>query len=250
MKHLKFTLLILSILLMSVGCKKQIDKVVFTKIVNEVNKQCPMEVDYLTTLENCEYVPDKKIKYNYIIDTDMMNQNLDLFRQSIEKQITYEMSIMMSQKETQALKKLHPTIIFSYKDKAGKFIFEKEMTPEMYATPQQIKMNKDELFEHLKQNAEMLTGKNQEIEEGIFLTAVNAIYPDILAFDYSMPYVDVTDIDTFSFKEILIPAISDEMRINNEDQMMKDQNVIFRYTYYGEDNAYLCTIDITPDMYK
>lgn len=251
MKQFKFAFLVVSILLFSVGCQNKIDKVVFTKIVDDVNKQCPMEVDMATTLENCEYISGKTVQYNYTITIDIQEDNIESYRESMGKRTLYQTSVTMNEESSKAWKALKPTIIHSYKNKAGKLLFEQEITPEMYDTVVPLEMNTDELFKFLEQSAEIIRKSGiHEVEKDVFLVSTNAVFPNILAYDYILQNVYAENVDTIAFQKALIPISADVIKKDKQDQMLKDLNVCFRFIYYDVDEAYICTLDITPDMYK
>ncbi|GAB6011941.1 hypothetical protein [Viscerimonas tarda] len=132
LKLASLSLFIVSMTLLFTSCDKG-KSLLIKQTAEEVNKACPMSVDYMTTLTSCEFVPDKTLKYNYTVDTEAADLgDLTEFKEQLEIMIVAQMKQLMNQESSKALKLLDPTIVHSYKNKAGELITEITVTPEMY----------------------------------------------------------------------------------------------------------------------
>lgn len=109
--------------------KPSLDKQL-VEAANELNKNCPMNVDVDTVLENTVAAPNKTFQYNYILirltktEVEMDTIKKYLFPRILEN--------VRSNPQMKSFRDHKVTIIYSYKDKNGVFVCDYTVKPEMY----------------------------------------------------------------------------------------------------------------------
>ena len=97
---------------------------------NEINKMCPFTVNKDTRLDNALALPNNGFQYNYTL------VNVEKSSINVEKSKSNAASILLNQLKTnQALKPFRDnnvTIVYSYSDKNGIFLFSHTFAPEEY----------------------------------------------------------------------------------------------------------------------
>lgn len=100
------------------------------KTANEINKSCPIMVDNATRLDNAVALPDNVFQYNYtLISTNIDSVNVDDVKNYLEPTITNFVKTSPDMKE---MRDNNVTVNYSYKDKAGVFLFTISVKPEQY----------------------------------------------------------------------------------------------------------------------
>lgn len=77
---------------MLISCNSVYDKAISLG-VDIANKECPMQLDEVTTLENVEYIKGVSVNYNNTINETWLSmsfieENIDLFAESIVEDLT------------------------------------------------------------------------------------------------------------------------------------------------------------------
>ena len=253
MRILRLTLpaLFIFITLLFISCDRG-KSAILKATAEEVQKMCPMEIDHVTTLNSCEYIPEKILKYTYTID---LNDEVDLnsYQKIMGEQVVRQMVETMAQDKSKPLQMLSPTFVHCYKNKAGEVLYEITVTPEMYNNPVESKLKTDdEVYSDLEAAAKVLlpTSSPVEIEEGILLVSVKPIRPRTIEYTYQMIDISISDMDMDIFKNTLEPALKEGVKNDPSDQLLKDNNVVFRFIYNDKNNAHMCTVEVTPEDYK
>ena len=100
------------------------------KNVNEINKTCPLKVDQNTTLKSVAALPNRTVKYNYIlIGVTKSEVNLDTVKKYVFPNLLQNVKNNPGMK---IFKDNNVTIIYNYSDKNEENITEYIIKPEMY----------------------------------------------------------------------------------------------------------------------
>lgn len=111
------------------ACKPSMDSQL-TQLATELNKTCPMMVDKDTRLDNAMAVPGNIFQYNYTL-VNYVKDSIDTAR----VRPLVQQSILSNVKTNPDLKSFRDnktTLTYSYKDKAGVFLFKVSATPADY----------------------------------------------------------------------------------------------------------------------
>lgn len=99
-------------------------------IANEMNKNCPMNVDQYTTLKNVVTLPNKTFQYNYILIGMTKDEvKLDTVKKYFFPQLLQNVK---TDPKMQLFRDNEVTLSYSYYDKTGQFVTEYVIKPEMY----------------------------------------------------------------------------------------------------------------------
>jgi hypothetical protein len=105
------------------------DKIML-KSVNEINKNCPIQVDKITRLDNVMTHPDNVFQFNYTLINKVKDSvDVEKYRNYI-KPIT--LNKIVSDTEFNFCRRHKTTFSYCYYDKNGTFIFKFEITPKDY----------------------------------------------------------------------------------------------------------------------
>lgn len=106
-----------------------IDKAMMA-MASEINKSCPFMVDAETRLDNSVAFSNNTFQYNYtLINVEIDAVNPEEIKGQME---SYLVDMVKNSPQMEVLRKLKTTINYSYKDKAGKFLFMVSVTPDKY----------------------------------------------------------------------------------------------------------------------
>lgn len=99
-------------------------------MASEINKSCPLMVDAETRLDNSTAMTNNTFQYNYtLINVEVETVNPEEMKGYLEP---YLIDMVKNNQQMALFRKLKTTINYSYKDKAGKFLFMVSITPEKY----------------------------------------------------------------------------------------------------------------------
>lgn len=99
-------------------------------VANEISKACPIMVDQETRLDNAIALPDNSFQYNYsLINYHASELNVDTLRKYVEPGI---INSVKSRPELELFRENKTTLIYSYSDKVGVYVFKIIVKPEMY----------------------------------------------------------------------------------------------------------------------
>jgi len=105
------------------------DKVMM-EAASELNKSCPIMVDQDTRLDNTVALPNNIFQYNYtLINLEKVEVDVDTARKYLEPGI---INTVRTNPDLQIYRDNETTLKYNYKDKNGEFIFEVEVTPDLY----------------------------------------------------------------------------------------------------------------------
>ncbi len=104
---------------------------ILDEAAEEVNKICPQMIDEETRIDNAEVLGGNTFRYNYT----MLKINADsieplAFKAYMEPIIVNEVK---TSKNLILFREMETTLVYSYKDKNGKFIMEVRVGPEQYS---------------------------------------------------------------------------------------------------------------------
>ncbi len=106
-----------------------LDKIM-VQTASELNKTYPIMVDQYTRLDNAVALPDNKFQYNYtLVDLTKSEVNLDTIKKYVDPEIINNVRTDPGMKFFRDHK---ITLIYSYKDKNGEFVYKLLVTPQMY----------------------------------------------------------------------------------------------------------------------
>jgi hypothetical protein len=100
------------------------------QFASELNKNCPVMIDNATRFDNATPLPGKVFQYNYTL-ISMVKDSIDI--EQLKKYV--RPSIINFVKTTPEMKTIRDnkvTINYSYRDKAGVFLFTISVTPDEY----------------------------------------------------------------------------------------------------------------------
>ncbi|WP_026713804.1 zinc ribbon domain-containing protein [Flavobacterium daejeonense] len=101
-----------------------------SKIANEMNKTCPMNIDQFTILNNVEALPDNTLQYNYTINNITKEEvKLDTVKKYLFPSILQNVK---TSPEMKSFRDNQVTLNYRYSDKNGLYITTYIVTPEMY----------------------------------------------------------------------------------------------------------------------
>ena len=233
--------------------KNPVKEVVQIKLTaEEVSRQCPMQVDYMTTLQNCEYVLPKTLKYNYTVNVDLRQIDTLDYRKLMEENVVYQTIFLFNTEKMKVLKDLSPTIIHSYKTLKGEKICDIKVTPEMYNAGIAVKkMSDDEVYADLQKTVPALRNSLPvQIDQSTIFSDAKAIYPRVLEYFYVISDADIHSLDTTNVRTTLTAMLKRNIKKDNTDMKLRNNDVIFRYTYLDKNEVHLVSIDVTPKDYK
>jgi len=97
---------------------------------NEINKHCPMTVDKEIRLENTVVLPGKEFQYNYtLVNHSKGHLNINQIKEQLRPRI---LNSIVSDESFKSFREKKVTIIYSYSDKKGVFLFSLEFKPADY----------------------------------------------------------------------------------------------------------------------
>lgn len=97
---------------------------------NELNKNCPMNVDENTTLKNAVALPNKTFQYNYVlVGISKEEVKIDTVKKYIFPRILEDVK---KNPQLKSFRDNKVTIKYNYTDFKGEFVTEYVVTPEMY----------------------------------------------------------------------------------------------------------------------
>lgn len=246
---LLFLFIVMTFLLSFTGCVNEKKDKELEQIVKEVNKQLPQKISFITTWENCESLPGKILKYNYVVDADIADIDTTQFKGVLTDNLLYSIK---NNKQIESLKKKRITFLHSYKTKEGKFICEIRLAPGDNKTSniEEILPNK-EIYKILQRNISILNlSEGKYIEEGLIFKGADIIYPKSLIHSYMLSEIDGNTIDTILFQSEMKPVIVEELKTKPSEILVRNNNVSVRYIYFDKDDKYICSVNISPEDYK
>lgn len=97
---------------------------------NQMNKNCPMNVDQNTTLKNAVALPNKTFQYNYVlVGITKADVKIDTVRKYIFPRILED---VRNNPQLKSFRDNKVTIKYNYTDSNGAFVTEYVVKPEMY----------------------------------------------------------------------------------------------------------------------
>lgn len=105
------------------------DKIMM-QVASELNKNCPIMIDESTRLDNAISLPNNKFMYNYtLVNLTKDEFSLEYFKENVQPRITRTVA---TNPQMEIYRKHKTTLVYSYKDKNGDFVYEFSVTPEEY----------------------------------------------------------------------------------------------------------------------
>lgn len=97
---------------------------------SELNKTCPVMVDQYTRLDNAVALPDNSVQYNYtLVSTTKSEVNMDTVMKYIKPSI---INNVRTNPDLKLYRENNTTMVYSYKDMNGEFVYKLSVTPDMY----------------------------------------------------------------------------------------------------------------------
>ena len=99
-------------------------------ISSELNKSCPIMIDYETRLDNTIALPDNIFQYYYtLINTEKEKVDTTSMKNFLEPTIT---NFVKTNPEMKVQRDYKTTMVYYYKDKSGQYLFSISVTPDKY----------------------------------------------------------------------------------------------------------------------
>lgn len=103
---------------------------VMMQAASELNKTCPVMVDQYTRLDNAVALPDNSVQYNYtLVSTTKSEVNMDTVMKYIKPSI---INNVRTNPDLKLYRENNTTMVYSYKDMNGEFVYKLSVTPDMY----------------------------------------------------------------------------------------------------------------------
>lgn len=104
---------------------------VLIEVSQKINKTCPLKLDDETQLDNTDCLSKNTIVYNFtLFNTDKKEiENVNLMAKEIEPTIIKNIK---TNPKLKIFRDNKTTIIYSYKDRLGKFMFKVFVSPDLY----------------------------------------------------------------------------------------------------------------------
>lgn len=218
------------------------------------SKTFPIEVDFVTTAVSCEFKAPDTIQYNYTVDLDLDRILASEYNEMMQENITYQTINHMNISKATALKKLQPVLVHNYKTKEGKKLCEVKVTPEMYDKKPAVRILSDnEMYKSLDRMARIYNTKQGfYFDDETVLKEVRAIHPRSLEYSYSLTTTSLSEIDVELFSKLVKSDIVESLKSDSEseDKLLRDNNVIYRFSYYDKDSYFITVVDVLPSDYK
>lgn len=225
------------------------------KIIKEqaelFNKQCPIKIDYLITLDKVEFESPKTIVYYYTANLNSIKTDAEAIKEALKLNIDYT---IINNESFQTLKSEEAIFKFVYKTQDGKDFFEYTLEPKVYLdkelTNSLKSLSDDQVYNLILQTSGIHNSQlPRQIAEGVEITQVNAIKPRTLEFVYRLLATkdQIGELDPQRYKDMLSEMILSK---KSEDILLKDNKVNFRFSYYDINNEHLLSVDITADDYN
>lgn len=103
---------------------------VMTEAAAQINKTCPIKVDDYSRLDSVLALPNNSLKYNYtLFDLTKAEVKLDTVKKYMEPMI---LDKVRTEPKLKIYRDHKTTIIYSYNDKNGVFVYQFSVTPDLY----------------------------------------------------------------------------------------------------------------------
>lgn len=227
---------------------------VLRKTAEAISMTCPQEVDFMTTFLSCKFSEPNILQYNYEVDIDLNKVTAKKYKEMMDESITYQTIAHMNTNLAAELKKRQPTIIHNYKTADGIEILEVKITPSMYDKKPEIKTLSDrEMYKLLETMATIYNSKKYTyLDDETMLWSIVPIYPRTLEYKYVLTATDMSDMDVDIFSELIKADLTESFKADNEseDKLLRDNDLVYRFSYYDKDSTFISSIDILPSDYK
>lgn len=101
-----------------------------TSVASEINKSCPIVVDAETRLDNCGALPNKVFRYNYTLVNYVKDSiNIGVLEENLQPSL---INSVKTSPDMKFQRDNNVTLSYYYKDKAGIFLLDIEVTPDLY----------------------------------------------------------------------------------------------------------------------
>jgi len=226
------------------------------KIVDELNKRCPIQIDQTIRLDSCEAIPEKTIKYNYtFLFIDATRIDKEEFETQMFDYILYNTQI---NKDTSELREMNAMYLYSCKDEKGNLLGEIQIGPEDYNKPVKKPVALDPAFlddENLYKVLQSIVDQTRK-QLPLFTEESGISMIDCRTYDRTLEYTckllneDASRFDSIYFKTTGVPAAVQSLKDNPEMKTFAEQGVYISNIYLDKSGKYLCTITISPEEYK
>lgn len=88
------------------------------------------------------------------------------------------------------------------------------------------------------------------LDEETRLDNTLALPDKVFQYNYTLVNWGKEDIDTLEFKKIMEPQILNITKTNPQLEIIRKNEASLNYYYKDRDGKYVCTISVTPDLYK
>lgn len=225
------------------------------EVVNNINSYCPINVDQTIRLENCEYIPDKTMKYNYtFLFIDATKIKGDEFKSQMWDYIVY--NTQMNEK-IEYLREIGTTFIYSCSDEKRNCLGQLCITPDDYNQPVKKPVILDPAFltdDNLHKILQSMVDQTR-LQLPLFTEESGISMIDCRTYDKTLEYTckllneDSTRFDTIYFKTTGVPAAIQSLKDNPEMRTFAEKGVYISNIYLDKNGKYLCTITISPEEY-
>jgi hypothetical protein len=101
-----------------------------TPLVTRYNKACPMMISDDIYMESVNSLPNNTVQYDFtLVRVDKENIDVKALKKSVESEI---LSASKTNPSLEAFRNNNSTVVYIYRDKNQKMLFQITLTPEMY----------------------------------------------------------------------------------------------------------------------
>lgn len=220
----------------------------------KMNKSCPVQIDFLTTIDKIEFKSPKTIVYNYILTLKSESATeLQNFKEGSEINSKYT---VLYNDNFKYLKSLGATFEFRYKSADGKDLLNYTIDPDFYLNEDSEyrgNLSDEKVLKLLQQSAMVMNSQTpNEIIDGLSMINVVAHAPRNLEYIYRFDNKEKSELDvnmltSSKAKDQLIETLK---QTRTREAILFDNHVTFKFTYNDKNDDNVATILITPDDYK
>lgn len=226
------------------------------KVVNDINKHCPIQIDQTTRLDGCESLPNNTFRFDFtFLFIDATKIDAVEFRTQMRDILLYN---IQCNPQMGPLKENHATFRYYCVDENKNSLGNLTITPADYSKP----AKKPGIFDPTTITSDNLQKVLQDLVKKtkkqlpLFTEESGISLIDCSTFNKTLEYTckllneDVARFDSIYFKTTAVPAAVQSLKDNPDMKYFAEQGVSIRNIYLDKNNKYLCSIDIMPEDYK
>jgi len=230
------------------GCNNG-ESYILKKTAERLNNSCPLEIDELTYLKSCEFIPDKTIKFNYVDIRNIVDpKDVEKYRIVKEKDIMDEMIELFNDTAGKELKSKEPVMWHIYRTEDGTMLYEKAVTYEMYNIPATKAAKNERVFSYIQKVIPVIKPDEPWVTPyGNIDIEIEAVYPRTMVYNFIMNDVEKTpSFDVSYFNDHYMSYIKYRVESTYEIYKLYRDTILSRMTLYDKNREELLSSDFNP----